>query len=338
VTTAMSAQPRLLLLGIIAGAAAAGAAGGPPAAEYFSCGEGCTARIEPWCADGLRVRMFPDGGKGTQPAPERVAGALQPNSFCGGRSSGAATAAAAAVAARSSAARITNGGISASWADGTLRFSHAVAAGSGGRRPARDEEFLTSAGPIATAFSLRPRASPAGPPPPHPPYACQDSCTLGATGVREKTDADSCQSAGKILNVSRAACCAACGNHTDCVAWAWGRDSADAGHRHNCYMCSSLSGTVARPTRDFGCVVRPSSSRQPRQPPPPPLPRRTNYSYFSIAGNFTSSRDEVIVGLGQRSYVGSSQPGGGVGCTGGSRCGQWKLSQKGFSWPLGMTK
>lgn len=156
--------------------------------------------------------------------------------------------------------------------------------------------------------------------------------------MREKTDADSCQSAGKILNVSRAACCAACGNHTDCVAWAWGRDSADAGHRHNCYMCSSLSGTVARPTRDFGCVVRPSSSRQPRQPPPPPSPRRTNYSYFSIAGNFTSSRDEVIVGLGQRSYVGSSQPGGGVGCTGGSRCGQWKLSQKGFSWPLGMTK
>ena len=28
------------------------------------------------------------------------------------------------------------------------------------------------------------------------PYACQDTCTLGATGVQEHTDADSCVAAG----------------------------------------------------------------------------------------------------------------------------------------------
>ena len=54
--------------------------------------------------------------------------------------------------------------------------------------------------------------------------------------------------------------------------------------------------------------------------------------YYSIEAGFESTSDEVIVGLGQRSFVGPA------GCVGGKHCGQWKLNQKNFTWPLGMTK
>ena len=135
------------------------------------------------------------------------------------------------------------------------------------------------------------------------------------------TDADGCVSAGKVLNVTRDACCAACVNETKCVAWAWGTDSADASHKHNCYMCSGLEGTKHSSVRDFGCVERTDASPPLRQP-------RTNHTYHGIVGAFSSTPDEVLVGLGQRSMV-AAEP-----CTGGPRCGQQKLNQKGYHWAL----
>lgn len=272
----------------------------PPAAATFSCGDGCTAQIEPWCDDSLRVRMF----VGAAPLDD-AAGALGPS-----------CSAERATAARSSATSITNGGIAASWAGGKLSFSHVGGA-----------EFLASAGPIADAFALAARAAPPPPAPGPPKFACQDSCTLGATGIKEQTDAEACAGIEKLLNVTRAACCAACANNTRCVAWAWGRDTADPAHRHNCYECGSLSGTHHSPDRDFGCVERAGLDAPPRAAPP-----RTNYSYHATRGVFSSTPDEILVGLGQRSMAGND------GCTGGARCGQQKLNQKGYTWPLGMTK
>ena len=273
-------------LGLLVPAAAAAAR------ATFSCGAGCTGVVEPWCSDSLRVRMF----AGSAPIDD-AAGAL------GHDAAAPCAAAAAAGTVSTAAAAITNGAISASWADGTLRFSHA-----GGK------EFLASAGPIAEAFKLAAHGSPPPPPPGPPKYACQDSCTLGATGVKEKTDAADCVAAGKLVNVTRDACCAACAKNHRCAAWAWGRDSADAGHRHNCYQCSSVTGTRPSPERDFGCVERTELQTQ---------RVRTNFTYHAISGLFTSTPDEQIVGLGQRSMVPS---------------GQQKLNQKGYTWPLGMTK
>lgn len=268
------------------------------AAATFSCGDGCTAQIEPWCGDSLRVRMF----KGPTPVDD-AAGALG-ETACPDASAGSVT---------SSASSITNGAIVASWAGGKLSFSHAGGA-----------EFLASAGKISEAFALAERIAPPAPAP-APKFACQDSCTLGATGIREQTDAEGCVGIGKISHVTRDACCAACANDTRCVAWAWGRDSADPGHRHNCYPCASLSGTTHREDRDFGCVQRQHVVGR-------AVPARTNHTYHSITGVFASTPDEILVGLGQRSMAGND------GCRGGMRCGQQKLNQKGYSWPLGMTK
>ena len=81
----------------------------------FRCGPNCTAVVEPWCADSLRVRMFAP----TLTAPlDDAAGALAASSRCG------PAAAAAAAAHRVLPDGIANGAIRASWADGTLRFFH----------------------------------------------------------------------------------------------------------------------------------------------------------------------------------------------------------------------
>ena len=61
--------------------------------------------------------------------------------------------------------------------------------------------------------------------------------------------------------------------------------------------------------------------------------RRTNHSYYSTHGRFASSPDEVVVGLGQRSMVSRTPE-----AHGGPGGGQTRLNQKGFSWPLGVTK
>ena len=275
------------------------------AVSSFSCGGGCTAQVEPWCDDSLRVRMFTAG---VGPLDD-AAGALGGASCSHARSSSTWS---------SSSTSITNGAIAASWSDGALRFSHA-----GG------DVFLASAGKVTEAFALLPMAAPPPPAPDPSKFACQDSCTLGATGIQEQTDAAHCDGLGKILNVSRSACCSACADNPRCVAWAWGRDSADPGHRHNCYPCAGVSGTVHKTDRDFGCVERSRSDVTSRATP---TPHRTNYSYHSISGVFSSAPDEVLVGLGQRSMAGND------GCMGGSKCGQQKLNQKGYTWPLGMTK
>ena len=291
-----------------------------PEPARFSCGAGCTAQVEPWCADGLRVRMFAGA------APLEAAGALQKNKQCGTSPTTTVGTGEWQERAPSSATVISNGGVSASWADGFLRFSHSDTG----------TEFLTSDGPIAAAFSLSAWPTPPPAPPAPGPYACQDSCTLGATGIREQTDAKGCVAVGKFVNITRPQCCASCTNNTKCVAWAWGRDSADKDHRHTCYLCGELTGTERRLDRDFGCVER--SSRVDKSGGsgsggggPAPL-HRTNWTYFSTAATFASTPNETIVGLGQRSLVHDGQ------CSGGKSCGQWKLNQKGFSWPLGITK
>lgn len=282
-------------------------------AATFSCGPNCEATVEPWCADGLRVRMYAKGGK-----PLDAAGALTANARCGGE---------AERSARALPSGLSNGAITASWAGGALSFSRTSAAESSDTGVAAP--FLASDGAMASAFAIGPPLAPPPPgPPPPKPFYCQDTCSLGATGVKEKTDAKDCVSAGKLVNVTQSACCAACGANKTCVAWAWGRDGADTGHRHNCYMCAGLSGTAASSERDFGCVVRSADGTPP--PPPPPPTHRTNFTYHSTSANFGSTADEVIVGLGQRSNVGN--------CSTGKGCGQWKLNQKGFTWPLGMTK
>ena len=245
------------------------AATGQPAT--FSCGAGCTAQIEPWCKDSLRVRMY----VGAAPIDD-AEGALQANALC-------SVSASAPAVAELGATSIINGGISASWADSSLKFSHV---GSGGESAA---PFLASAGPISSAFKVA--AHPIAPPPPPPPgkYACQDSCTLGTTGIKEKTDADGCVALSKLVNVTRDACCAKCNSLKQCQAWAWGRDSADKDHRHNCYLCKGLSGTRKNPDRDFGCIERTAVVSGAAGA----AGSRTNFSYHSLTGVFESTPDEV---------------------------------------------
>lgn len=127
-------------------------------------------------------------------------------------------------------------------------------------------------------------------------------------------------------NVTRDECCSHCIATKQCAAWAWGNEASDKSHHHNCYLCSALSGTKPRPDRDFGCVERQSATTQPTNR------HRTNYTYYAVSARFSSTPDEAIVGLGQRSFVSTGN------CSGGAQCGQWKLNQKGFEWPLGMTK
>jgi alpha-glucosidase (family GH31 glycosyl hydrolase) len=208
---------------------------------------------------------------------------------------------------------ITNGALTAAWAADGLKFK-------------KDDGtvLLSTAGSLSTAMSMKPAVTPGpGPGPgPAPQFACQDDCSLGITGIEEHTDAADCEGSGKILNISRAECCAACKNQTVCQAWAWGRDSADAGHRHNCYLCKGLKGTISRLDRDFGCVERLGV-----------LTQNSNVtSYFATGAAFSSSEDEAFAGLGQHSKVEPSK------CSAGPKCGQWKLNQKGFTWPLGISK
>jgi hypothetical protein len=204
---------------------------------------------------------------------------------------------------------LTNGALTAVWTASGLQFE-------------RDDGtvLLSTDGPLMTAMTMTPAGGPT--PGPAPKFACQDSCTLGLTGIKEHTDAEACSASGKILNISRSDCCTACANQTVCQAWAWGRDSADAEHRHNCYLCKGLSGTKSSADRDFGCVERVSQSTQ----------SSNAVSFFQTGAAFSGSEEEVLTGLGQHSYVGKTK------CSSGQHCGQWQLNQKGFTWPLGITK
>ena len=272
----------------------------------INCGPACVLQIRPWCLNSLRVRMI----LGEEEVLDNLPGALSSNIFCGNED------------IRS--ARITNnsftyGSITATWDGGGLRFLR-------GQTP-----LLSTLGSISQAFSIVPASSPSSSPAPGPapaPYACQDSCTLGDTGIQQQTDATNCGIAGlahpKLLNITRSACCAACVNATKCQAWAWGRDSADTGHRHNCYLCSSLAGTTHRSDRDFGCVERTDADAE--------VQTQTQTRYYQVGAAFESSSSEFLTGLGQHSYVPRAL------CSTGKGCGQWKLNQKGFIWPLRITK
>ena len=145
-----------------------------------------------------------------------------------------------------------------------------------------------------------------------------------------------------MLNVTRDRCCAACTDEPLCQAFAYGRDSADPGHRHNCYLCQGLNGTRPSANRDFGCVARMPAggasppnfvfdkAGRPRGGPVTPAPEA---EFYGTRGAFTSDPAEAIIGLGQHSAV------TGPGCDGSDhKCGQWKLNNKGFTWPLEITK
>ena len=239
-------------------------------------------------------------------------GALSANTFCGNEKPSGSNNSAI------TNSTITNGAITAKWNTSGLHFLRSDGS-----------HLFSTLGPVKESFSISPSSSPLPPTP--SPFACQDSCTLGATGIREHTDAVHCGTAGlsrpKLLNITRSACCSACANDTKCKAWAWGRDSADAAHRHNCYLCSTLQGTSPRSDRDFGCVERASdvSSTEAHSSP------NKTVRYYSIGAAFTTDDREVLTGLGQHSHVGAP-------CLHGKICGQWKLNQKGFTWPLRITK
>ena len=312
------------LFPLVAVAASGGTTDHLKATMGYDCGVSgalCTIQVEPWGDNSLRVRVAAGSA-----VLDDAEGAL-------GRSPPARSTA----AKRSSSSSLTNGAIEATWsASGALAFFRGGA------------PLLATAGPLASALRMArvvvaPTPAPPGPPTPGPgppPFACQDDCALGATGVREHTDAAGPTATfphSVLANVSRDACCAACRNASACVAWAWGRDGADAAHRHNCYRLASLGGTVARADRDFGCVARPSTPRPATTvapPPPPPLPPPLpSFEYYATSGAFDSTADEFLTGLGQHSYVKR-----GKNCSTGKGCGQWKLDQKGFVWPLQVTK
>ena len=267
----------------------------------IDCGRNFVLQIRPWCTNGLRVRMaFGDA------VLDNLPGALSTNNFCGQeiQPSFAGT-------NDLNTSTITNGAITAKWDTSGLNFL-------------RDDGALlfSTLDSLTNSFSISPSSSPLPPTP--SPFACQDSCTLGKTGIREHTDATQCSREGltrsKLMNVTRSACCSACASDIKCKAWAWGRDSADPAHRHNCYLCSGVESTIPRSDRDFGCVERPSVKKA-----------NQTIRYYSIGAAFTTGDDEFLTGLGQHSYVGKP-------CLDGRRCGQWKLNQKGFTWPLRITK
>ena len=268
----------------------------------IDCGANCVLQISAWCKNSLRVRMAIG-----DTVLDDLPGALSANEFCGHEQPYG-----------SNSSTITNGAITAKWNTSGLHFLRSDG-----------NHLFSTLGPVTESFSISPSSSPLPPTP--SPFACQDSCTLGSTGIREHTDAVDCGTEGlarpKLYNVTRSACCSACANDTKCKAWAWGRDSADVHHRHNCYLCSALQGTLPRSDRDFGCVERSSGVLSTESQSPP----NKTIRYYSIGAAFTTDDGEVLTGLGQHSHVGDP-------CLHGKQCGQWKLNQKGFTWPLRITK
>jgi hypothetical protein len=240
-----------------------------------SCGDGCVFKVEPWCTNSLRIRISLG-----EPL-DNLPGALSANPFCG--TPDGANRHKKNNSQSFPGNSVTNGALTAEWDTVTgLRF-------------VRDDGklLLSTLGPLSEAISIKP----ATPPPPRPaPFACQDSCTLGATGILEHTDALDCNSSGvsypKLVNITRGACCNACVNQSSCQAWAWGRDSADAGHRHNCYLCSSLKGTKPRSDRDFGCVERSIGTATKTE-------QTDSTAYYSTSAAFFSPKDEYLTGLGE---------------------------------------
>ena len=189
------------------------------------------------------------------------------------------------------------------------------------------QTLFSTLAPLGSAVGFE-AVSPPGPPGPLPPFGCQDSCSLGATGIQEWTDVDGCVALGQELNVSRDRCCAACTDAAECQAFAYGRDDADPAHRHTCFLCKGLKGTRPSADRDFGCVARLPATTAPNFVLDQAAPE-----FYGTYGAFTSDPAETIIGLGQHSAV------TGPGCDGtDGKCGQWKLNNKGFTWPLEITK
>eukprot|EP00041_Stephanoeca_diplocostata_P033770 m.1123353 g.1123353 ORF g.1123353 m.1123353 type:complete len:893 (-) comp24405_c0_seq1:378-3056(-) len=296
----------------------------------FTCGPNCSGTIDSWCDNGVRVRIFPFR---EPPASPSIAddifkyGALaSENVLCQQRSSSHQREKSIYTQAANGEIGIVNNHIQAIWANETLAFFR-TSSGTDER-----ELLLRSILNGSSPFHMAPAPSPSPAP---GPYQCVRSC---ATSIVEHHDVIHCDSndisTPVISNISRDACCSACGTTPSCAVFSWGRESADAKHRRNCYLCNAHStGLVPRADRDTGCtpttadasLVSGTIVQEPKAP-------SSGLSFYRTRVSFSSTPDEVITGLGQHSYAGSE------GCTGGKDCGQWKLNQKGFSWELGISK
>lgn len=202
---------------------------------------------------------------------------------------------------------ITNGRLTASWGDDVISFT-------------RGGEVLLATVPRGLGFTS---------PPPSPPTP--DTCPARPNcTIHPGHDVLSCtggsDSKFRVPNVTRSECCALCQTNEQCATFAYGTDTADPEHRHTCFMCRTFSGYIPRSDRDAGCVSRSGTQTQKFKG------SVRNEGYVSTYGTFVSTPDEVIVGLGQHSKVGTTP------CAGGSSCGQWKLNQKGFKWDLRISK
>ena len=265
----------------------------------FSCGEGCIGRIDAWCDDAVRIRMFREATAPIVDTPDT--GALSQQ--CSTTTSFGSI----------NATAFQNGAITVDWSDGTLRFL----------RSGDKSVLLASEGPISAAFALTPYAPAPAPPPSPGPFVCAKSCdAAGGGGIQNHTDANACVALEKVRNTTRAQCCGLCRNHSGCAAWAWGREEADDAHRFVCFTCSGVSGTQAREDRDFGCIAGPPPAASSPSSPSPT-------TYWTLGARFVSDANETIVGLGQHSKV-CSPPA--------KACGQTRLNQKGYAWSLGIKK